>query len=166
MKEKIIKIINWTLTGLLAFVVLFILGSRLPIPGNYQILVVQSGSMEPTIKTGAIVVVKPQTEYQVSDIITFKSGRNNVTHRIIEINGTEISTKGDANDSADINPIARRNIEGRVLLDVPWLGYLVAASQQPIGFLFLIVVPALYIIISESIKVVKEIKKKKDENKS
>lgn len=163
MKDKIIKIINLGLTVLIILVVLFILGSRLPIPGNYQLLVVRSGSMEPAISTGDIVVVKPQDSYGEGDVITFRSGSDSVTHRIIAVENGRYVTKGDANDSADIRPVPFRQVQGQVLFNLPWLGYLVAASQEPLGFLFLIIVPALYIIVSESVKVVKEVRGKKSE---
>ena len=65
---KIIYYIFFIIIGIIAIGVIFPL---LPIPGNYQLLTVLSGSMEPAIHTGSVVFVKPVNEYKVNDIITF-----------------------------------------------------------------------------------------------
>lgn len=49
-----------------------------------------SGSMEPTIPTGSLIISKPVAQYQVGDIVTFKSpnAKNSLdrtTHRIYDI---------------------------------------------------------------------------------
>ena len=161
-----------------AVIVIFLLLiiSKLPLPGNFQVLIVRSGSMEPAIKTGALVVVKPKAEYSVGDVITFSSGNRNAiptTHRIMEIKETSnqktFMTKGDANDSVDMNEVLERNIIGRVLLDVPYVGYAIATAQKPIGFTFLIAIPAFLIVYDEFAKIFKEMKKilkKKQESKN
>ncbi len=158
----------------IAIVVLLII-SKLDLPGNFQVLIVRSGSMEPSIKTGSIVVVKPSDEYNVGDVITFSSGGRNAiptTHRIMEIkeeNGQKVFvTKGDANDSIDLSEVKERHVIGRILFDIPYVGYAIATAQKPIGFIFLIAIPALLIIYDEIIKIFQEIKKmlskkKKDE---
>ncbi|MCD5396329.1 MAG: signal peptidase I [Candidatus Pacebacteria bacterium] len=87
---------------------MFLVVSLLPLPGNYKILVVQSGSMEPSIKTGSVVVVKPASDYKVGDVITFgpfSKTKPPTAHRIYQIkekNGQIVYiTKGDANNSPD-----------------------------------------------------------------
>src|SRR3989338_8215020 len=57
----------------------------LPIKGNIEIKIVKSGSMEPAIKTGSIVVIKPASLYGVGDVITFGEDSRTTyptTHRI------------------------------------------------------------------------------------
>jgi len=50
-----------------------------------------------------------------------------VIHRVIEIRETEGSkffiTKGDANDNPDIAPVSPEQVKGRVMLNVPRLGW-------------------------------------------
>ncbi len=41
-------------------------------PKSFRAFVVQSGSMEPTIKAGSIIFIHPVEEYVKDDIITFK----------------------------------------------------------------------------------------------
>ena len=164
---KISKIIQNLITVILALVALLVIISLFPITGNYKILVVQSGSMEPMIKTGSVVIVKPADNYQIDDVITFanKNRGKSTTHRIIKTeteNGeTYFITKGDANNAADNNKITEDKIIGKVLFSVPYAGYAVAAAKEPLGFTLLIIVPAGLIILEEIGKIRKELKKRK-----
>jgi signal peptidase len=137
-----------------------LLGTMLPIPGNIEIKIVKSGSMEPAISTGSLVVVKPATTYRAGDIITFgKDTKNDIptTHRIIEITSAgSFLTKGDANEEADPNPVARQDVIGAVLLSVPGAGYVLDFARQPLGFLLLVAIPAGLVIIEEIFTIVRE----------
>jgi len=162
---KILKIIYYTFFVGIALLALILIFSIFPIPGNYKVLVVQSGSMEPAIHTGSVVVVKPEEQYSIGDIITFgqlSKTKIPTTHRILEVkneNGkTLFVTKGDANDSPDSAPVAKSEVLGKVLFDAPYLGYAVAAARKPFGFMLIIVVPALFVIYDEIRKIFKEIK--------
>ena len=157
----------------IAIIALLLIVSIFPIAGNYKILVVQSGSMAPAIKTGSIVVVKPSKSYEVGDVITFGEigkGKVPISHRIYEIkdnNGQKsYITKGDNNNSPDANAISEDKIIGKIILTVPYVGYAVATAKKPLGFLFIIVVPAVIIIYDEMRKIKQEIvkmfKRKKD----
>ena len=71
-------------------------------------LVVESGSMSPTIKTGALAIARdrPAKDLKVGDVIRIKTGPNvSVTHRIIKIThrpkSATIRLKGDANRVPD-----------------------------------------------------------------
>ena len=145
---------------------LFFIATMIPIPGNFEVRVVQSGSMEPAIHTGSVVVIKPSSEYGVGDIITFSDPTNNTptTHRIVALGTTAedtFVTKGDANDGNDMGEISKERIMGKVVASIPFVGYLLDAGKKPIGFALLVVLPALIIISEEFSKIVKEIKKTK-----
>ena len=165
---KITKIIQTFLNIILVAIVLLILTSIFPITGDYKILVVKSGSMEPAIKTGSVVFVGPQEEYKINDIITFagRGGKeSSITHRIIEIeeiNGKKsFITKGDANNAEDERKITEDKIIGKVLFSIPYAGYIVVAAKEPFGFALLIIIPAGLIILEEIGKIRKELKKRK-----
>jgi signal peptidase len=156
------KISSWLILGFLSAVLIFILFPLLPIEDNYSLKIVLSGSMEPAIKTGGIVMVKPASEYQTGDIITYQYGRHArdlTTHRIIEQQGNEFITKGDNNNAADIQPVEKEQILGKVLLTVPYVGYAANFARSKLGFILLIIIPALFIIESESLKIFREVKK-------
>ena len=142
--------------------------SIFPITGNIKFMVVQSGSMEPAIKRGNIVMVKPVGEYKIGDIVTFDLSTSDIgpiTHRIhdIKVVEDEVSyiTKGDANNAPDMREISRGEIVGKVLFTVPYVGYAVDFAKRPLGFALIILIPATVIISDEVKKIYGEIKKKK-----
>lgn len=162
--KKVFKIIYYLILAVIAIVALFLIFSVVPIKGGYKTLVVLSGSMEPKIHTGSVVAVKPAREYKVGDVITFGENtktKTPTTHRIFEIkeaNGVKsYITKGDGNNAPDQKPVTQAEIIGKVLFSVPYAGYAVAAAQKPIGFMLIIVIPAVIIIYDEAQKIKKEI---------
>jgi len=170
--KKLIKTIQVVFLTLIVSIGLLLLVSILPITGNLKIFVVLSGSMEPAIKTGSVIVVKPTKDYKIGDIITF--GKNTrtetpITHRIVEIiddNGrVKYATKGDANNAADNSQVASNRVIGKVYFKAPYLGYAIDSAKKPYGFLFIIIVPALIIIYGEGEKIWKEAKRIKEEKK-
>jgi len=116
------------------------------------------GSMEPTIKTGALITMEKAApaEIQVRDIIGFKvEGMDTpVCHRVIEIVDTEegfgFITQGDANESPDTWIVKPENLIGRVVLDLPWLGYVAKFIKTPYGFGLLLGLPAMVIVALEA----------------
>lgn len=165
--QKIGKIGSYFIFSLIVIIAVLVMFSAFKFPGNYQIMVVQSGSMKPAIKMGSLVVVKPTSGYKIGDIITYKSAddpKKTTTHRIVGVNEeqgfTFYKTKGDANDAPDLNPIFKENIVGKVLFFIPYLGYLVAFAKTLPGLIILIIIPATIIIYEEIQKIVKEVKKR------
>jgi len=163
------QLIKYTVTILLILIFLATVIPLLPVPGNYEPLVVMSGSMEPAIHIGSIAVIKPSSEYSAGDIITFphpKDPNNLITHRIQEIAEDKeeglmyVTTKGDANQTADSWKIALDDVKGKLLFSIPYLGYLVHFSKTPQGFALLIILPAILIILDELRIIKKEIEKK------
>lgn len=166
MKKTLNFILHTALILALLAVAGLSLASILPIPGQVEIKIVQSGSMEPFIHTGSIVVIQPADSYAVGDVITFgEDTRVQVptTHRIIrsreESGVTYFTTKGDANEDADAKETPRSEVIGRMLFTVPYVGYLIDFSKKPIGFISMVVVPATLIILYELIGVFEEVRK-------
>ena len=160
--EKVKKISYWTFLGFLLAALIFVLFPLLPIKNNYSLRMVTSGSMRPTIKTGAVVMVKPVPSYKVRDIITFQNGPGEedvVTHRIISRQGDEFTTQGDANNVADMKPIKEEQILGKVIWNVSYVGYVANFARSKLGFMLFILVPAVAIIGNEVRKIFQEVKK-------
>ena len=170
---KVFKIIYYIFIGAIVLVAVLLVWSALPIKNGPKVMIVQSGSMEPAIKTGSVVIVKSVSDYKVGDVITFgpySKTKTPTTHRIYEtkvVGGEPVyTTKGDANNAPDTRTIAKRDIIGKVLLDVPYVGYAVAAAKTPAGFTAIIIIPAAIIVYDEVRKILGEIKKmrkKKDD---
>ena len=87
------------------------------------------------------------------------------THRVYDIKVVEgepyYITKGDANNAPDQREVSKREIIGKVLFSVPYLGYAVDFAQKPLGFALIIIVPAALIIFDEVKKIWQEVKLKK-----
>jgi len=127
--------------------------------GDTHYLPVLSGSMEPTIPVGGVVLIKEigSSSLQVGDIICFKlaEGQPWVTHRIVNITDEGFITKGDANNDVDRWVVKRENVVGEVLFTIPYLAYFGSFVRTPLGFLLLITIPAALIIIGEMKNIVK-----------
>ncbi|PIR05390.1 signal peptidase I [Candidatus Kuenenbacteria bacterium CG11_big_fil_rev_8_21_14_0_20_37_9] len=168
---RIIKIIYCFFTaGVIVLAGLFIF-STVPIFGC-KILVVESGSMQPAIKTGSLVVVMAAREYAVNDIITFGAigmEKIPITHRIVDVRDRGLEslyvTKGDANNAPDKKEVRLEEIIGRVLFTMPYIGYAIGFGKKPIGFILIIGLPAFAIILDEARKIAEEIKKRNEQNK-
>lgn len=145
---------------------LLLLGTLMPIPGNFKVKIVKSGSMEPYIKTGGIVVIRPEADYVLGDVVTFGADTKTqipTTHRIVDISGAGASrvftTKGDANDAADPTQTRFSDIKGKVLFTVPFVGYILDFARKPVGFGLLVGVPAFAIILDEIGKIIREVRR-------
>jgi signal peptidase I len=147
---------------------LLFLSPTLPYFGHIDLKIVKSGSMEPEIKTGGIVLVREAASYGVGDVVTFTSESSDIptTHRIIgtEMSGGELLfvSKGDANEERDTNLVPASEIIGKVLFTMPYAGFVFDFARQPIGFALLIGLPALLIILDEIEKIWREIRRKKN----
>lgn len=124
---------------------------------------VLSGSMEPAIPTGSVVVVRPIAagEVREGDVIMFASlaGHSLTTHRVIRVDqqstGLRFFTKGDANKGDDINPVIPAQLVGIVVFSIPYLGYLISFIRTPLGLVLFLIVPVTVLIISELLNVLK-----------
>lgn len=151
---------------LLVGVAALLLVSLLPITGNLEIKIVKSGSMEPTIPVGSVIVMVPHASYAVGDVVVFGQDTPTqipTTHRIIaervEGGTTLYTTKGDANEEQDPREVAAGAVLGKVVFTVPFAGYILDFARQPVGFTLLIGLPAAMIIIDEALNIVREIRR-------
>ena len=136
-----------------------LMGDSLPMPFGYGAAVVLSGSMEPEMFKGDLIVVKGLETYREKDIVVYQSKSSLVVHRIISIDGDAVITQGDANNTPD-DPISLSAIKGKVLFRVPYVGSVVNLIKTPIGTIGIIAIAILLIEIPR-----KNEKKKDDEEK-
>lgn len=161
--------------GALLLGLLLVLLQSSIVPG-YEVRIVQSGSMEPTISTGSVVVIQKRDNYLEDQVVTFGEQTKNsipTTHRIVstEVQNGELVylTKGDVNEEVDVDPVRKENIRGVVLFTIPALGFLLDFARQPAGFALLIGLPAALIIFEEVSKIVAAVRqerRKKEEGES
>ena len=173
MSKTVKRLWNWISTLLVAIVVLLavaLVGVRIVGLHPYVVL---SGSMEPAYHVGSLIYVKP-VDYktlQVGDPITYMVSQDTVvTHRIIEVlvdeddpNTLRYFTQGDANDVPDGMSVHYKNIIGKPVFSLPYLGYVSNYIQNPPGTYVAIAAGALLILLVFLPDVFAEDDKKKQE---
>ena len=130
---------------------------------GYSLFKVTTGSMEPTIPVGALLVTKnePIDTVEINEIVSFFSkeaymkGRI-ITHRVVasEESATGqvmLTTRGDANTSTDIHRVDESNYIGKVIWSSDkenLLAKLISFLSQGMGFFTCIAIPAVLISVS------------------
>lgn len=154
MKEK--EIIN---VAIILFTSVFLVNALIPFfEGSEKPLIVLSGSMTPIMLPGDLIVVKSvyQNELNVGDVVAFQPPGSKpntlVTHRIISLEeGKErlFQTKGDANNDKDTFKVPASNAVGKMILVIPFVGYITEISKNKNIFLLIIILPVCLLIIDE-----------------
>ena len=114
-----------------------LLKDKIPMPFGYGMSVVLSGSMESRLSVDDLVIIKATDNYKVNDIVLYQEGESLVIHRIIEIDGDTVTTKGDANNVAD-EPINKSQIKGVLVCDIAGLGAVVNILKQPVSIVIIL----------------------------
>lgn len=108
--------------------------------------VVISGSMEPALPVGSLLLVAPTAadEIRPGDIVTVDrpGGRGLVTHRVVTTSVVDgratVELKGDVNATVDPDPYVVGSAE-RVVIAIPWAGYVAVAVKSPLIMMALLV---------------------------
>lgn len=149
--------------------------------GGSHSYVVRSGSMEPAIQVGSVVIIQPvkPSHVEKDDIITFEDEEvseeegsehtNRVTHRVVKIRKNseklEFKTKGEANEDPDPGWVKEDQLVGKVMFSVPKLGYVLNWTGSKYGYFLLFLIPAALIVINEAWKIRKELEKENTKKK-
>jgi signal peptidase len=148
----------FVLSGLFGTVVAAVLLFVLSIPLGFRSLTVMSGSMEPTLGVGDVVMERQVAplDVRVGDIVTFRDPTDQgtlITHRVrsLEVHdGTvEFVTKGDANNTVEKWQIPATGRLGLAKVHIPKLGYALVWASGKAGRIALIAVPGLILGILE-----------------
>ena len=151
---RVIKnIVCWTLIVVLAFSVITFLLTRFtggtPSLFGYTIQRVVSGSMEPELHVGDVILGKKVDDIgavEEGDVITFQGGESfsfqRVTHRVVVAPHVEngeiiLTTKGDANNVAD-SPITADRVESKFVRKLSFLATLYTLFLSPWGLIIFI----------------------------
>lgn len=171
-------IISWTIFVLLVlcatFLVYYFIATRIYIAKGsghepkFSLYTIISPSMVPNINVYDVIVdvkVDKPEDIKINDVITFNSNipevsGNTITHRVIAINKDAegnyyFQTKGDNNLVEDGVNVEFSNIIGKVALKIPQLGKVQSFLASKAGWLFIILIPALYVILKSIMKIVK-----------
>lgn len=139
----------WAVAGLAAGLALAML---IPLAFHGRPLTVMSGSMEPTINTGDVVVARQISplDARVGDVVSFRDpdrGGLLVTHRVRSMSrsGGKVTfvTKGDANNSSERWRVGTEDKISRTMYRIPAVGRVLAFSHTRQGILMLVLLPLL-----------------------
>ena len=137
---------------------------------GYQIYYVSTGSMEPAINTGDLILSKAVEfdQLEEGDVITFISQQGEtkglrITHRIISIDAETklITTKGDANSINDVERVSFDNVLGEYQMTLTLLGFIYRIFITPWG-LVLFIAPLLVAVVVEIINLIKTLGKEEE----
>lgn len=104
----------------------------------YQVAIVQSGSMEPSLPVGSLAIYRPQEKYSVGEIVAFLDKESRlIIHRITkkELKNTiqVFLMQGDATAYLSPQPVYASQIEGELVGVIPRIGYGLEFLQSPLG---------------------------------
>ena len=132
---------------------------------RFSLYTIISPSMTPNIQVYDVIInirVDHPEDIKLGDVITFISvstehNGNIVTHRVVGIIKDEdgnysYQTKGDANLIEDSANVPYKNVIGRVALKIPYLGRIQLFIASGMGWMFLILIPSLYILLRSLLK--------------
>lgn len=142
-----------------------------PLYGAYVIV---TGSMEPLIKVQDAVIIKRAEveDIKVGDVVTYRSTDPSfygilITHRVINIEDSNnekiFITKGDHNNTIDRTPVKFNQIQGKVVMRVPKIGYIKYFLIEYYGWIIAVLVPSVAIISYDIVKLFKSVKNKQEE---
>lgn len=154
--RKAMKAIGEVLSILVLVVALALLAFVLVGPRyGWSLHAVLSGSMEPALRVGGLIVTRPTPleQVQVGDIVTFSMGDYLVTHRVVEIVHREgdprpwFRTQGDANATPDPQLVSSDAARmPRTVAYIPYVGYAAKVVGDRRAFLVLLGVPGLGLV--------------------
>lgn len=112
--------------------------------GGYGMLIVATGSMDPTIEEKELIIIKQCENYDVDDIITYSDSHGNlITHRILEIDSYGFMSKGDRNSNSD-KYLGIENIHGKVVFHSKILGIFILYYLKIILFIYSVILVILF----------------------
>jgi signal peptidase I len=151
-------IVRALLRAAFGFAIVIALATTVPALFGKQALTALSGSMEPAIGTGDVIVVAKISplDARVGDVVSFKSADGDgkvITHRVVSMQATgdvvRFVTRGDANTGSERWQIAKTGTIGRVAYRVPKLGYVTNPVGSRFGRFAFIVIPAALLALVE-----------------
>ncbi len=135
---------------------------------KFSVYTIVSQSMEPTINVFDVIIntkVDDPKDIKINDVITFISTWQvtygmTITHRVVGTKTLDDGslcyiTRGDNNTQDDQACVKESNVIGVVKAVIPGLGNIQFFLSSRMGWLLLIILPALYIIVKDILKIIK-----------
>ena len=123
---------------------------------------IMSGSMNPNVLEDSFILTKEYDDYKVGEVVTYKKNGEHITHRIIKIDGDQITTRGDSNNTQDEN-ISKDMIIGKVIFSFAWYGFVIFLFEQPITWILIFVVLITLFYLNHIFEKKEKLEAKKEE---
>lgn len=144
--------------GMLLLAIVMLVPVAAPRIAGFETYAVETASMDPTIPVGALVVVQPEgaADLVEGDIVAYQRGDVVIVHRVVANQVVEgyLTTKGDANELEDQEPVRYESVIGSVVFSVPYLGTfggILTTIEGKIYFALFIVAALLMIILASQL---------------
>lgn len=144
--------------GYRAVLLTLVVVALIPTVSAWSSYVLRTGSMEPSISTGDVVLAEPfaaGTRVPVGRVMIFTPpfatpGHETLVHRVVESLGDDTYvTAGDANRSTDVDPVPAANFRERPVICVPFVGlpllWMSNRALLPVGVWLLLTMAAFYL---------------------
>ena len=156
---KVLKIIGQFILCLILifFILLNIFSMNNKSLFGFRIYRVISGSMQPALQIGDVIIVKKSNNYSERDIITYSNGLTTITHRIIAINNDEVITKGDANE-VDDKPINKEQIVGKFFFRISNFSLFSIILSKNVIYLIMIFLLVLIFLLVIGDRIIKNLR--------
>jgi signal peptidase len=143
------KIFSWLATSLLGVALVGL--AFVYVNPEYHLLLVRSGSMTPAIHTGDLIVNGPVSgpiggEIEEGTVITYERNKDLITHRVLSVEGTTLTTKGDAVEDPDPWSVSLSSVRSIYLFKIPFVGYLTSFVQTKMGWFMTIIIPSAILV--------------------
>lgn len=164
-KSKTLIISVFILTACVLCVKLFFPNNKPVFIFNHAFFTIASSSMEPEYPVNSVVIIKkvPFSDLSAGDVIVYKSYalRGGLAlHRVAEITGEGIYTKGDRNDYRDNQLITVESYIGKSVSRITFFVNYLALVRSPAGFAVFFALPCLAaILLYRSVKLLQNAKK-------
>src|SRR3972149_8829226 len=114
-------------------IVWFFLLRPISLGGPVSYALVSGSSMEPTLRSGDLAILRAKQDYVIGDIVAFRSPSGNVIHRIVGEDAPGFILKGDNKTSSDPWRPQTEDVLGSVWFVVPGGGRIILLLRQPLG---------------------------------
>jgi len=158
--------VTWIPVGMITAL---LVGLTVPALFGFHDFIEMSGSMEPTIHVGDVVIDRSLSplDVRIGDAVTFRDPQDQtklITHRVhgmhVHPDFVRFATKGDAVNSVQRWDIPVTGHVGRVVAHIPWLGFALFWVSTRLGRLLLLVVPAVSLAVMELLRIWRPKRKK------
>ncbi len=143
------RLLSYAVLAILLAIAVLVAAATLPVLFGYHTYVVNGGSMEPSLRSGSVAVAKETSPFalEVGDVIARRESPDGpaVLHRIVRITDDEtgrlLYTQGDANRTADPEPVMLLGTGDKVIYSVPYVGYILDFGRSTPGLILLLGAP-------------------------